>query len=617
MPRLYLFVPQGCYIEILPETIKDYIGLATNNMTKCSPVVVATAGHAFLCHADTLTDVSDESFGVPAWVESIAKKTNFAEDKKISISYVVDVGIDSKQLEKIKRILTKKNLLDLCEFIPIKKPLECIVDRFTGRLIGNFDVEYDDIEITLSNNPKNIEAVYCSDFVSLCVSSYDLQIPHPPVKIFNPLSSRFLSPKDMVRIDGLWFKNLIQHCINEISREVSPYPLSQTDEYKNPHFREACMLFSQSSETVPITKYSQEKDSREEALKTIENALCHDFFKFITEHGKEYAIPSLFQLVTRQLNVHLSKRPNCFLHPLTCTQSILPAHSCLGTIITNARFQTFEEIHQYLHKCGFHKQDTKEFFQDILTQLNVVCGPQKYDLQHLRFIIGAYFFILFSTSKDLTYILEGKFIEHLELSVIAKLFEVNFVVFSSVIVEPLVICNNISDKKRTIYLAYDVSEQGRCYKIANIEPLSFNTLSSCLRELIPEMPNRLMFYLPPASDAFYDAMVLLQQQSPVFAVATTSRRKHEKPEKSSPVNASTAMIFKTITHSPNNTLAKNLTRQQQLEQLELQLDQSMQQELQNLQQCLQRQKQELELEKSRAKGNRGSSPHLLTPSHAK
>lgn len=82
MPDYYLFVPQGCYIEISPKTSKECIGLITHSMATCYPVVVAVKGHIFLSHVDAETDISDELYGVPNWVKRINDE---GADKEIKI----------------------------------------------------------------------------------------------------------------------------------------------------------------------------------------------------------------------------------------------------------------------------------------------------------------------------------------------------------------------------------------------------------------------------------------------------------------------------------------------------------------------------------------------------
>jgi len=83
MPQSFVYVPQGCYAEIInTPTVKtpdDIIGLMTAGMDPCCHVIVANkeTGHMILCHVDSVTDLTDVTHGIPAWVQKICPEGNY------------------------------------------------------------------------------------------------------------------------------------------------------------------------------------------------------------------------------------------------------------------------------------------------------------------------------------------------------------------------------------------------------------------------------------------------------------------------------------------------------------------------------------------------------------
>ena len=124
MPK-FIYVPQGCYAEIKPNTPADIIGLATAEMSTCSHVIVANraTGHLILCHADQKVDLENQLSGVPAWIRQVCPDGDYG-------NLVIDTG----ERQENPRFRLEENLEGTNYFSCFEK-----VKRGAGVVLPGFD----------------------------------------------------------------------------------------------------------------------------------------------------------------------------------------------------------------------------------------------------------------------------------------------------------------------------------------------------------------------------------------------------------------------------------------------------------------------------------------------
>ena len=84
MPK-FIYVPQGCYAAITPDTPAEVIGLVTAGMDPCSHIIVANnATRAMvLCHVDHQTNLEDPANGLSSWIDKVCQDRDY---QNLSIS---------------------------------------------------------------------------------------------------------------------------------------------------------------------------------------------------------------------------------------------------------------------------------------------------------------------------------------------------------------------------------------------------------------------------------------------------------------------------------------------------------------------------------------------------
>ncbi len=78
MSRKFIYIPQGCYGIITPNTPNNVIGFVTAELSACCHVIVANSnGHIVLCHADTTTDLSSAEHGISSWIKRVCPNGDY------------------------------------------------------------------------------------------------------------------------------------------------------------------------------------------------------------------------------------------------------------------------------------------------------------------------------------------------------------------------------------------------------------------------------------------------------------------------------------------------------------------------------------------------------------
>lgn len=127
------------------------------------------------------------------------------------------------------------------------------------------------------------------------------------------------------------------------------------------------------------------------------------------------------------------------------------------------------------------------------------------DINLLQGLVGAYILDIFNPSplapitETVQKIIEQGLIEHLEILILTKVFEINFLLINPAYDNPMVFCNSI-DKQKTICLMYDVQQGQRAYYF-------INSATNLLKSI--QGKQEIFFQLPSTSDLWF---MLLQQK---------------------------------------------------------------------------------------------------------
>lgn len=477
MPKKYLFVPQGCYIEISPSTTSEFIGLLTDNMSRCYPVVVVKAGHVFLCHADSYTDIADKEFGSPAWVKAAISSSG----KGVVEIYLGSLYSDAPnpKTDEIVKILNQWGFAGKY-IIHIKESCwQIAVDRKMGTIVDEIDrIEY------LATD----QASYCQSFTNCCViGCYDN--PRPPIRIFDPSSSQFLLASQIITQHGGWF-------------EVAVKKYKKKEEYHdldNTYIAEALHYLEEKSKDKP------------EIDATKRNKIIFELLLKYMRQVQQQPPPSFSLLAEGTV-----KKLDMLVSGEACS---------LSTYTKRTRVKEKIACKYFLKYVFDEKAEHDPFQQEILEQLKLL-GAKEVDFScsanFLRDIVGSYLFVLFKFFSDqqqqpvINLIIENGLIEHLEILAIAKMLEVNFILLHNNCedyVEPKVICNSW-DKRRTICLLYVICGDKRQYYVMAKSP---EKIPSCLLDRVPDKSSEVIFYLPaaakgwtllPSMKAYYEQVVV-------------------------------------------------------------------------------------------------------------
>jgi hypothetical protein len=110
-----IYVPQGCFAEITKDTPSDVIGLVASNISYCCHVAITNSktGYIALCHADSITDLTNTDTGAPAWIKKAFPSGDY-KDLKISIGESseqsradIPTGRGLTYFEQVKKCMTE------------------------------------------------------------------------------------------------------------------------------------------------------------------------------------------------------------------------------------------------------------------------------------------------------------------------------------------------------------------------------------------------------------------------------------------------------------------------------------------------------------------------------
>ncbi len=109
----FIYVPQGCYAEIISSTPENVLGLITSGIHSCCSIIITNSKDRYkyiaLCHADDKTDLEDLKYGISALIHKACPDGDFTnlviyvgEEEDLPRNDLVPI-----YLNQVKRILGK------------------------------------------------------------------------------------------------------------------------------------------------------------------------------------------------------------------------------------------------------------------------------------------------------------------------------------------------------------------------------------------------------------------------------------------------------------------------------------------------------------------------------